>query len=119
MKVCVSSQGPDLESEVDQRFGRAPRFILYDTETGDYEAIDNKQNLQAQQGAGIQSAQHVVDTGAEALITGHCGPKAFRVLSSAGISVYTGAGGTVSEAIRAMQAGKLEKAAGPDVEGHW
>ncbi len=119
MKVCVSSQGPDLNSEVDLRFGRASQFIIYDTESGDYEAIDNKQNLQAPQGAGIQSAQRVVETGAKALITGHCGPKAYKVLSSAGTEIYLGAEGKVSEALEAMKAGKLDKAGGPDVEGHW
>ncbi len=119
MKVCVSSQGPSLDSEVDLRFGRAPVFIVYDTESGDYQAIDNKQNLQAPQGAGIQSAQRVADTGAKAVITGHCGPKAYRVLSSAGVEIFLGAQGTVSEAIKAMQSGSLEKGSGPDVEGHW
>lgn len=119
MLICISSQGPDLDSQVDPRFGRAAQFIMVDTETGEAKAVDNKQNLQAAQGAGIQAAQTVANTGAKALVTGHCGPKAFVTLKAAGIAVYTGGTGTVAQALEDFKAGKLEKASGADVEGHW
>ncbi len=119
MKLCITSQGPELSSQVDPRFGRAATFILVDSDTGAFEVIDNKQNLQAAQGAGIQAGQKVAGSGAKAVITGHCGPKAFSTLQAAGIEIFTGAQGTVSEAIEAWKSGKLEKASGADVEGHW
>ena len=119
MKVCITSQGSDLQSPVDPRFGRAAAFVIIDSETGKAEVLDNKQNLQAAQGAGIQAAQKVAGSGAKAVITGHCGPKAFSVLNSAGIQIYTGASGTVSEAFEDWKAGKLKKAGSADVEGHW
>lgn len=119
MKIVVTATGETLAAPVDQRFGRAARFIVYDTATKGIESVDNAQNLQAAQGAGIQAAETVSRLGGECLLTGHCGPKAFRALSAAGIRVYNGASGTVAEAIAAFEAGKLAPAAGSDVDGHW
>ena len=119
MKICITSQGPELTSQVDPRFGRAAIFLLVDSDTGEFKAIDNKQNLQAAQGAGIQAAQMVAEAGAEVVITGNCGPKAFMTLESAGIEIYTGANGDVAQAIEAFKQGKLTKAGVPNVRGHW
>jgi predicted Fe-Mo cluster-binding NifX family protein len=119
MKIAVTSTGKTLESPVDPRFGRAAYFVLVDTDTGAFEAHDNAQNLNAAQGAGIQSAQTVSRLGAGAVITGHCGPKAFRTLRAAGIQVVVGAEGTVAQAVEAFKSGKLKPAESSDVEGHW
>jgi predicted Fe-Mo cluster-binding NifX family protein len=119
MKVAVTSSGPELGSAVDPRFGRARYFIIVDTDTGEFRAIDNEQNLNAAQGAGIQAAQHVAAEGVEAVITGHCGPKAFRTLSTGGIKVFTSGIGTVAEAIEQLKAGALVQADAADVAGHW
>ena len=81
--------------------------------------IDNRQNLDAAQGAGIQSAQNVVAGGAQALVTGHCGPKAFRVLKAAGVDVYTSDAPTVAAALALFREGTLKKSLDADVEGHW
>jgi predicted Fe-Mo cluster-binding NifX family protein len=101
------------------RFGRAPWFIIADTETGEFQAVRNDQNLGAAQGAGIQSAQRVANHGAHVVLTGHCGPKAFRVLKAAGVSVHVGVAGAVSDAIEQFKAGALREADQADVEGHW
>ena len=84
MKVAVTSQGMDLASQVDPRFGRAKYFVLVDTDTGTFTAHDNRQNLNAAQGAGIQAGRNVVELGAEAVITGNVGPKAFTTLQGGG-----------------------------------
>ena len=117
MKIIVTSDGESMDSSVDQRFGRARYFILYDTETEEWSAHDNKQNLEAAQGSGIQAGQKVVELGAKAVITGHCGPKAFATLTAGEIDVYQEATGTVKEAIDAFQKGNLNKAEKADVEG--
>jgi predicted Fe-Mo cluster-binding NifX family protein len=119
MKIAVTSAGKTLDDPVDSRFGRAPGFILFDTETGELQAVDNTQNLNAAQGAGIQAAEAVSRLGAGCLLTGHCGPKAFRTLEAAGIRVYTGVQGTVRAALEAWQAGKLTPTPAADVESHW
>jgi len=119
MKIAVSATGNDPASAVDQRFGRAKCFFLFDTEEGTFTFHDNAVNLNAVQGAGIQSAKKVVDMGAEAVVTGNVGPKAFSVLNSAGIPVYTGASGTVRDAVDAFQNGALTMVGKATVEGHW
>lgn len=119
MKIVITSQGTSLESPVDPRFGRAKHFVLVDTNTGELSAHDNSQNLNAPQGAGIQAAQAVAQLGAEAVLTGHVGPKAFTTLQAANIAVYTSVSGTVKEAIGQFTSGKLKSAAKADVEGHW
>lgn len=119
MKIVVTASGTAPESPVDARFGRAKQFLLLDTDTGVWSAHDNAQNLNAAQGAGIQAAQTVAGLGAEAVVTGHCGPKAFRVLQAAAIRVALSATGTAADAAAAFQAGTLAVADAADVEGHW
>ncbi|MCD6307772.1 MAG: NifB/NifX family molybdenum-iron cluster-binding protein [Candidatus Latescibacteria bacterium] len=119
MKIAVTATGNDPAGAVDQRFGRAKCFFLFDTEEGTFTFYDNAVNLNALQGAGIQSAKKVVDIGAEAVVTGNVGPKAFSVLDSAGVSVYTGASGTVKDAVEAFQNGALTVVEKATVEGHW
>jgi predicted Fe-Mo cluster-binding NifX family protein len=119
MKVAVTSRGRTLNDEVDPRFGRANMFLVVDTDAHELEIVDNEQNLEAAQGAGIQAARLVAERGADVVITGHCGPKAFRTLSAAGIKVVVGAEGTVAEALEKFKAGDLRPADDADVEGHW
>lgn len=119
MKVAVTSQGCNLQSSLDPRFGRAKYFILVDPETGAFSAVDNSVNLNAAQGAGVQAAKKVVDLGVEALVTGHVGPKAFSALQVGGVRIYTGASGSVAAAVEQFKAGKLKAAGSADVEGHW
>lgn len=119
MKVAITSSGCDLSAPLDPRFGRAAGFLLVDTDTGIVMYQTNEQNLNAAQGAGIQTAQNVAATGAEAVISGHFGPKAFRVLTASNITAYPSSAATVGEALDLFKAGKLAAADGADVEGHW
>ncbi|NQU43722.1 dinitrogenase iron-molybdenum cofactor biosynthesis protein [bacterium] len=119
MKIVFTTSGENLDAPLDPRFGRARGFLLYDTETGQYEIVDNEQNLNAAQGAGIQAAETVSRLGAGALITGHCGPKAFRALMAGGIQIYNTDVATIAAALEEFQAGRLMSANAADVEGHW
>jgi len=119
MIIAVSSEGKDLDSNVDPRFGRAKNFIIYDTVTNNFDVIDNIQNLQAAQGAGIQAAQNVAEQNAELVISGNLGPKAFTTLQAAGIKVALWSKGTIKEAIELAIGGKLEYSRSANVEGHW
>ena len=119
MKLAFTTSGENLDSPLDPSFGRARSFLIYDLTTQAFEIISNQQNLDAAQGAGIQSAQTIVKAGAKALITGHCGPKAFRVLDTAGVKVFNTDALTVADALARYRAGQLSEAAAANVEGHW
>jgi predicted Fe-Mo cluster-binding NifX family protein len=120
MKIAISARTEDLSAPIDMRFGRANIFICYDTNTKETSFHNNTQNLNAAQGAGIQAAQTVANLGVDAVITGHCGPKAFRVLQTAQVAVfYVKTGIPATEAIQLLADGKLELAKGADVESHW
>lgn len=119
MKIALSAKGNTLNSEIDPRFGRAAFFVMVDPETMAFEILENKQNLQLPQGAGIQAAQKVVERGAKVVLTGNCGPKAFKVLKATGVQIAVGVSGLVQEAINQYKQGKISFAAAPNVEGHW
>jgi len=118
MKIVITSRGPDMNSAVDPRFGRAAFFIAIESDTGEFTAHDNSTGLNAAQGAGIQAGRYVADLGAKAVVTGHVGPKAFATLKAAGVAIYTGASGTVQEALEAFKSGQLSAASEANVEGH-
>ncbi len=119
MKVAVTSKGTSLDSQVDPRFGRAAYILIVDTETFEFEILDNAQNVNAFKGAGIQAASMVSDKGADVLITGYCGPNAFKALNAAGVKVASDADGTIKEAVEKFNAGRFSFSDSANVEGHW
>lgn len=119
MKVAVTSQDKELSSEIDPRFGRARWLIVADTETKKVEAHDNTVNLNATQGAGIQTGQNIANLGVDAVITGNIGPNAFRTLNAAGVRIFLAEKLTVVEAINSLKAGGLNEVDQANVEGHW
>jgi len=118
VKIAVTSSGPTLDSELDPRFGRAQYILIVDTDGLDVEAIENP-SISAGGGAGVQTSQMVADRGAEAVLTGNCGPNAFRTLSAAGIQVYTSLSGTVRSVIQTFTEGKLTPISDPSVPSHF
>lgn len=118
-KLAFTTSGSDLSATLDPRFGRAPKFLIYDLTAKTVDVVDNQQSRNAAQGAGIQAAETVVRAGVDTLVTGHCGPKAFKVLDAAGVVVYNCSAATVEEALLAVQSGAVKPATAADVEGHW
>jgi predicted Fe-Mo cluster-binding NifX family protein len=104
MKICITSQGNNLDSQVDPRFGRCQYFIIVDPETMEFEVIENP-NTNAFGGAGTDSAQLIASKGAEIVLTGDVGPNASRALESAGIKVVTGITGSVKDIIEKYKKG--------------
>ncbi len=118
MKIAISSAGTILDSEVDPRFGRCQYFIIADSETLQFEAVENTSSV-ASGGAGISAAQMIASKGVKAVLTGNCGPNAYQVLSSAGIEVVTSVSGKVKDAIEAYKQGKYRASSQPTVPGHF
>ena len=119
MKIAITAQDKELSSEIDLRFGRAKWLIVVDTETGDFRAHDNTVNLNAAQGAGIQTGQNIANLDVEAVITGNVGPNAFKTLNAAGIRIFLAGKQTVQQAIDAYKAGELKEVDKANVKGHW
>jgi predicted Fe-Mo cluster-binding NifX family protein len=119
MKIAISARGRNLEAQIDPRFGRAPYFLFVDTDTMECQAVPNQSSMQATQGAGIQAASLVASQQPAAVLTGNCGPNAFKVLKAAGIPVVIGAMGKVKDAVQSFQAGILKPADHPNVASPW
>ena len=118
MRVAVSANGSSLDTEIDPRFGRCSYFIIVDSETMEFEAIDNTSAMAAG-GAGISASQMIAGKDVQVVLTGNCGPNAHQVLSSAGIQVITGVSGKVKDAIEDYRAGKFKASSQPNVPDHF
>ena len=117
MKIAISSTGKNIDSDVDPRFGRCQNFLIVDTETMQTETIENS-SVHSAHGAGISAAQKVASLNVGDVLTGHVGPNAYSALSKTGIKIYTGAKGTVKEAVSQYNDGLLKEATSPTVSGH-
>ncbi|MDI6711515.1 MAG: NifB/NifX family molybdenum-iron cluster-binding protein [Thermoanaerobacterales bacterium] len=117
MRVAVSATGSRLTDRVDPRFGRCSCFVIYDTESGKVETLDNSAAASGG-GAGVQASQAVAGAKVDVVLTGNLGPNAYRVFETAGIKCYTGCAGTVEEAIKKFTNGELEPAGGASVGAH-
>jgi predicted Fe-Mo cluster-binding NifX family protein len=119
MKVAITAQGKEKSSEIDLRFGRTKWLIVVDTETGDFHVHDNTVNLNAVQGAGIQTGRNIANLDVDAVITGNVGPNAFKTLNAAGIKIFLAKKQTVIKAVESFKAGNLKEVDNANVEGHW
>ena len=117
MKIVVSAYGAGLDGVASPVFGRCPAYVFVDTETMDFEAVDNPA-MNAAGGAGIQAAQFVVDRGAQAVISGRVGPNALDVLQAADVPVYPFGSGTVWQAVEALKTGQLPSTETATAEAH-
>lgn len=118
MIIAFPTAGTDLTASLDGRFGRAPRFLLVDDATGAIQVLENSGNVEATQGAGIQSAQAVIAAGAQVLVSGHCGPKAFQVFQAAGTRLLQAEPALLSDLLEKVRKSELPEMKGPDRAGH-
>ena len=118
MKIAITSTAPNLDADIDPRFGRCQYFIIVDPDTMDFETLENS-GAAAGGGAGIATAQNLTGKGIEAVITGNCGPNAYGALEAAGIRVVTGESGKVRDAVQRYKSGKLKVSSKPNVAPHF
>lgn len=119
MKIAVSTITAESGSKVEPRFGRAKMFMVYDTDSSQWSLLENAVQMNSPHGAGIQTAQMLSREGVDRVVTGHCGPNAWKVLSAAEIPVYLVASRTVAEAVQEVLDEKIHPVNQADVEGHW
>ncbi len=108
MKIAVSSMGKTLNSNVSEKFGRAPYFIVADSENFTFEVIENNA-CSLQGGAGPNAVKQIAQCSTTVLLTGMVGPNAKNALDAAKITVITGISGnkTVKETIEEYKAKAL------------
>ncbi len=116
MKVAISAAGKNLESTIDERFGRCRYFIILETDDMSYEVIENT-NADLSTSAGIQSASLVASQGVEAVITGNCGPKAMQVFAATTIKVIIGQHGMIKDVLEKFKRGDLNPSTRGNVPG--
>ncbi|SMC64663.1 Predicted Fe-Mo cluster-binding protein, NifX family [Desulfocicer vacuolatum DSM 3385] len=107
MKLCITATGNTLDAILDARFGRAPWFMIIDTDTGAViEAVENTAATQAQ-GAGIAAAKLMCDKNVDAVLTGSVGPNATDVFETGGVRLIEGAApqDAVQEALNKFKQG--------------
>jgi predicted Fe-Mo cluster-binding NifX family protein len=120
MKVAVTAYHNNLESEVDEMFGYATWFFIFDTETGEYQLVNNEDSYTlGYNEADAQATEKVSAYEVEAAIMGTCGPMAYKTLNRKGIKVFCVAQGKVREVVEKFKRGELEEALGPNVIEYW
>jgi predicted Fe-Mo cluster-binding NifX family protein len=119
MKIAITSSIDNIDGNLDTRFGRCKYFLIYDLDNDNYEFISNEQNLNAAQGAGIQSASLVANKKVDAVISGNFGPKAFDVLQRANIKMYISPSKSFKDVIDDYKNSKLTLIERANVQGHW
>ena len=119
MRIAITSTGADLNADLDPRFGRAQYILIVGDDGSIAEAIDNATNRGAMQGAGIQAGRLLAEKKVDALLTGNCGPNAFKALEAAGIKVYVGLQGSVKDALKRFNNNELSSSASSNVDAHW
>lgn len=118
MKIAISATGPSLDAEIDSRFGRCSYFIIVDPDTMQFESMQNS-NMVTGGGAGIATGQMIAKSGVQVVLTGDCGPNAYRVLSAAGIQVITGISGKIRDAVQGYKSDKFQSIPQPTVSTHF
>ncbi|HHD92607.1 MAG TPA: hypothetical protein ENL06_03250 [Candidatus Portnoybacteria bacterium] len=108
MKICITSNGPNLDSSVDPRFGRCLYFIFVNDENLEKIRAISNEGVNAVRGAGVQSAQTVIDQNADVVITGNVGPNSLMVLNGSKIKIFQAvAGSKVKDALASFEQNQL------------
>jgi predicted Fe-Mo cluster-binding NifX family protein len=119
MKIAISSTGKKMSDSIDPRFGRCNYFLVVDSVSNELNVLNNDDNASRSGGAGIQAAELVSSNNVDQVITGHCGPNAFKALQAADIKVFPSPMGSAKDALEMYNNGELVALEAADVEGHW
>ena len=118
MIIAVASQEPYVRSTLALEFGRAPYFIVANTDTDELIVHSNLAWSRRTHAAGICTAESIIRLGVDAVIAQAIGPKALATLRYGYVTVYRHDGGTVEEAIERAKAGQLQAVTAANTQGH-
>lgn len=116
MKIAISSEGKDLDSNCSSMFGRCAYFIIAETNGENIKKIKTIENTGVNQrsGAGINAAKLIGNENVNSLITAAVGPKAFDALKEWNIDIYKSKKNVNKENIEELVKGNLEIIEGPN-----
>ncbi|MDP8244874.1 MAG: NifB/NifX family molybdenum-iron cluster-binding protein [Candidatus Hinthialibacter antarcticus] len=117
MKIAIASQGMDIFSRVNSRLGRSAYFIIFDSDSEEFNALENDENNEMDHGAGIGTVKMLATHGVKVVIAGNIGPKALTTLSAANIKGYLSSEESVVQALKQFKAGKLKEKSAEDQDG--
>lgn len=105
LKIAISTDGHDLNSRVEHRFGTSRYLMIIDTETMAFEVVPNPGTLGQ---GGMQAVAVAIDRKVDTVLTGYCNPRVEDYLSANHIELLTGVEGTVREVIERYQDGDYD-----------
>ncbi len=103
MKIAVASLGKDENSDVSERAGRAPYYLIFNENGELLESVKNPFAMGGG-GAGFGVAKMLADKGVGIVIAGKFGPNMTSAMEARGLK-YTEVGGKVRDALNEVLKG--------------
>lgn len=111
MKIVIPASSNSQDALIDERFGRCSYFAVHDTESGKTTFVGN--DVQ-ESGSGVNAASNVLKLSPDAVVTLTIGPKAFRVIKTAGTKIYEGVKGDIKKNVDLLIRGELKMLDAPN-----
>jgi predicted Fe-Mo cluster-binding NifX family protein len=106
-RIALTVVAPDMDAEVDPKFGRATAILIVDSESQTFHGVPNP-GRNAPGGAGVRVAQFLSKKNVDVVVSGDFGPKARDALETARIAMLqVGRGVTARQALERFAVGEL------------
>lgn len=112
MKIVIPTNSKDgLNAEIAEHFGRAKIFLIYDSETKNFEICLNPEVT----GGAELPPDFLRRQGAEAVIAFSLGPKAYEKFKNYNIPIYKPIEGVIADNLQGFEDNKLKKITKDDI----
>jgi predicted Fe-Mo cluster-binding NifX family protein len=98
MKIAVTSDGPTINNNVEERFQRWFYFLIVDSDTMEIESIQNQDTSQ-EGDIWIKSAKFLAEKGVSILLAGNCDTNTINTFKDLGIQVIARMNGRVQDVV--------------------
>lgn len=115
MIIAIPVNESSFEGGICANFGRAPYFLIHDSETGTNQFLENEA-VKSRDGAGVRASQAIADAGTQVLLTPRCGGNAAFILQTAKIDIFLTKGDSIKDNLTAFARGELQKLGETDLE---
>ena len=104
MKILLATEGKTLDSKIAKRFGEAPYYLIYNSQTNETEARVNPGHDDNHSGL-----IELVNEEVLYYIIGNTGPNAFNILNEKNAKLYLARGAVAKDALNDFLNNKLER----------